>query len=277
MLHNILIGLDGSPESDIALELGIQWAIRPGAVLIGLGVVDEPSIRKAEPVGIGGSHYKQHCDQARLEDAKRRVEAFLTRFDQRCANAGVTHRTLQETGDPAERILFHAEDMDLTLLGQRTYFHFETQESEDHTLERVLRRGHRSVVAVPREPRGGGGVVVAYDGSGPAARALEAFQALELGQGREMHVVSVAADEKTAARRAEEGMKFLRFYGLEAKAWQVHSTESPAELLLRQAGELDAGMIVLGAYGRSRVSEFLFGSTTQSILSRSDRVLFLHT
>ncbi len=276
MLRNILLGLDGSPYSEAALELGIRWATRMRAALVGLAVIDEPSILKPEPVGIGGSHYKQHCDQTRLEDAKCHVEAMLLVFAERCARAEVLYRALKDTGDPAQRILFHADDTDLTLLGQQTYFHFETQATPDQTLEKVLRRGHRPVVAVPRELPGDGGVLVAYDGSRPAARALEAFRAVGLGQGLEVQVISIAADEKAAVRRAEEGTKFLRFYGLEAKARPVPSTQSPAELLLRQASELHAAMIVLGAYGRSRVSEFLFGSTTRSILHGSGQVLFMH-
>jgi nucleotide-binding universal stress UspA family protein len=276
MLHNILIGLDGSPYGEVALECGIRWATRTGCVLIGLGVIDEPSILKPEPVGIGGSHYKQHSDQVRLNDAKCRVEAFLIRFVQQCAKAEVLYRALKETGDPAQRLLFHGEDIDLILLGQQTYFHFETQAMADGTLETVLRRSHRPVVAVPRELPRDGRVMVAYDGSRPAARALESFQSSGLGKGQEVHVVSVAADEKTAARRAEEGTKFLCFHGIEAQARPLPSAEAPAELLLRQASELDASMIVLGAYGRSRVSEFLFGSITRSILSRSNRILFMH-
>ena len=44
MVRSILIGLDGSPHSETAVQLGVQWAHRFDALLTGLGVVDEPAI-----------------------------------------------------------------------------------------------------------------------------------------------------------------------------------------------------------------------------------------
>jgi hypothetical protein len=58
MLKSILIGLDGSAYSTTALELGIRWARRFDALLVGLGVIDEPTIRGPEPVPLGGAYYK---------------------------------------------------------------------------------------------------------------------------------------------------------------------------------------------------------------------------
>ena len=54
MLKSILVGLDGSPSSAAAVELGIQWAKRFNALLVGLGIVDEATIRTPEAEPIGG-------------------------------------------------------------------------------------------------------------------------------------------------------------------------------------------------------------------------------
>ena len=70
MLRVILVGLDGSAYSNAAIELGIRWAKKLDALLVGLGVVDEATICKPEPVPIGGSSYKQHRDEALVADAR---------------------------------------------------------------------------------------------------------------------------------------------------------------------------------------------------------------
>jgi nucleotide-binding universal stress UspA family protein len=80
MLRSALVALDGSPYSESASALAIDWATRFGARLLGLGVLDEPSIRGAEPVPLGGSAYKQARDEARMAEAHRRVVDFLTDF-----------------------------------------------------------------------------------------------------------------------------------------------------------------------------------------------------
>jgi nucleotide-binding universal stress UspA family protein len=277
MIRTILIGLDGSAHSEAAVELGLRWARRTQAVLVGLGVIDEPTILRPEPVGIGGSYWKQHRDAVLLEDARGRVAGFVERFSARCVHDGVLFRVVQTAGVPAEEILQAADDADLVLLGQRTYFHFDTQASADGTLEAVLHRSPRPVVAVPPQLPDNRAVVVAYDARPPAVRALEAFQASGLYEGQTVYVVSVAREAQAAARRAEEGARFLRAGGMDAEARPLQTSGPPAALLLAQARELAAGLLMTGAYGRSRFTEVLFGSTTRTILEKSENtLLFLH-
>ena len=98
----------------------------------------------------------------------------------------------REVGLPSAEILAEEGKFDLTLLGKRTYFHFETQADEDETLEVVLRRSHHPVVAVPMKLPAPAPVVVAYDASPAAGRALAAFPGSGLYEGQAVHVVSVA-------------------------------------------------------------------------------------
>src|SRR5262245_57831225 len=76
-------------------ELGIQWARRSGAMLVGLGIIDAPTISKPEPVPIGGSAYKVHHDATLLTDASHKVGQFLEHCAQRCTEADVACQILQ--------------------------------------------------------------------------------------------------------------------------------------------------------------------------------------
>ena len=50
-----MIGIDNTRSSVAALRLGVRWARRSGATLVGLGIVDEPGIRAIEPAWpVGG-------------------------------------------------------------------------------------------------------------------------------------------------------------------------------------------------------------------------------
>jgi nucleotide-binding universal stress UspA family protein len=62
MLRSVLVGVDGSAYSTAAVELGIRWAQRNEAALVGLGVIDAPTTCKTQPVPLGGSAYKAHRD-----------------------------------------------------------------------------------------------------------------------------------------------------------------------------------------------------------------------
>ena len=85
MLKSILVGLDGSPSSGAAVELGIQWAKQFNALLVGLGIVDEVTIRTPEAEPIGGGYYKQERDEEMVKEARREIAQLLDKFASRCA------------------------------------------------------------------------------------------------------------------------------------------------------------------------------------------------
>ena len=276
MPRSILVGLDVSSYAAAAVELWIEWARRFDAVLVGLGIIDQPTICKPEPVSVGGMAYKEPRDQSLLADARRTVERLLEGFSLRCAEAGVSSKVLEDVGLPAEQIMLEAQRYDLILLGQQTYFHFETQARADETLRNVVKHCPRPVVAVPDQPRGGKALVVAYDGSLQAARTLQAFQGVGLDGSQDVHIVSVDADHAQAARHADRALEFLRFHGTTAFAHPVATTDPPAEVILEHLQRLDAGMLVMGAYGRPVLKEFFFGSVTRSVLAKYTVPLFLY-
>jgi nucleotide-binding universal stress UspA family protein len=275
MLKSILVGLDGSPHSQVAVELGIRWAKRFDAFLVGLGIIDEPGICGPEAVPLGAGAYKVERDQVRLAEARRRVEGFLEAFTLRCAEAQVPLKLLEDTGQPSVQVLLEAQRFDLILLGRRTYFHFQTQEGPDETLFEVVKHSPRPVVAVPDSFREGTGVLVAYDGSLQAARTLQAFQSSGLGEGTEIHVLTVGKDHTEAARHADRAAEFLRFHDLKVTTHPVASSDFPGNAILQYCWQLDPGLLVMGAYGQPRWREFLFGSVTRALLKQTPVPLFL--
>src|SRR3984893_2815367 len=183
MLRSALVALDGSAYGESAADLAIDWACRYGVRLLGLGILDAPTIERAEPVSLGAGAYKKARDEARLANAHRRVADFLADFRARGQAAGVAVEVLEDIGDPAARILREAQRCDVVILGRETHFHFETQDQHDETLAQVLRGSPRPVVVVPRSVPEGQGVLLAYGGGREAARTLQTFQPLAVAAG----------------------------------------------------------------------------------------------
>lgn len=275
MLRSILIGLDGSAYSSAAIELGIQWAWRFDARLVGLGIVDEPTIRNREPIPMGASRCKLERDQQLVADARRRVKEFLHQFVRRCVAEGVKYEVLEQTGMPDTQIVQQSKLYDLTMLGQQTHFHFETCDWPDETLRKVLRHTSRPVVTVPEVLPEGTSIVVAYDGGPQADRALQAFEALGLPGEDEVHVVSVHADRCVAGQLAGQAVDFLKQHGVKAIPRPLLPTISEDRIIIAQVQEVQAYLLVMGAYGRSMWRELVFGSTTTSVLEASPVPLFL--
>ncbi len=283
MLSSILVGLDGSDYSHSAIEAGIYLARKTGALLVGLGVVDEPTIREVEPrlVAAGVPYAEPVLYRERIANARREVEQFLSDFSRRCAKAGVACKVLEDVGLPHEQIELQAQRYDLILMGQQTRFHFETQEGYDDTVRRVLKNSPRPVITVParlriRPDEPGHTVLVAYDGSLQAARALQAFQNSGLAGVLPTIVVSVHPEHLEAARIAERAIDYLRLHNIQAESHPIAANKATATVLLEAAEQHKSVLIVMGGYGQPTLREFFIGSVTRSLLAESPVPLFLY-
>lgn len=276
MLKSILVGLDGSADSQSATELGIRWARSQQALLIGLGIIDEPTITRASPVPLGAGAFKKQRDEALLADARKRVDEFLGRFALRCAEAGVACKLLEDVGLPWEQIVLEVQRFDLVLLGQHSQYHFETRQ-EDGTLRQVLLHSPRPVVVVPTQPPPNNSVLVAYDGSLQAARMLQALCGLNLlSYAGDVHVLSADADHVQAAKCADRAIEYLRFHGITAQSHVAGDATNAGEQILEQAERLQVGFVAMGCYGKPTLREMVFGSVTRRVLKESRVPLFLY-
>jgi nucleotide-binding universal stress UspA family protein len=267
MLRSALVPLDGSSDSEAAAILAIDWARRSGARLLGLGVVDEASIRGAEPVPLGAGAYKQARDEARMADAHRRVLAFLAEFRTRAKAAGVTVDVVEDIGDPASQILREAHRCDVVILARETHFHFETQDRPDETMAQVLRANPRPMVIVPRElPAAGRGIVVAYGGGREAARTLQTFMLLGLAAGESLEVVSVHRDGAEAEAVAHLAGDFLTAHGAPHRLHAIASDRAPAEIVLEEVRHARPRLLVMGAHGHHPLRELFATSVTRAVL-----------
>jgi nucleotide-binding universal stress UspA family protein len=266
MLRSVLVALDGSACSETATALAIDWAGRYGARLVGLGVLDAPSIRGAEPVPLGAGAYKQARDEARLADAHRRVVDFLTDFRARSEAAGIAVELLEDIGDPTDRILREAHRCDVVILARETHFHFETQERPDDTLAQVLRGSPRPVVTVPRELPDGQGVLVAYGGGREAARTLQTFQLLGLAAGEAIEVVTIHRDSAEAEALAHLAGDYLTAHGAPHRLHAIVSTAPPAEVLLEEIRRARPRLLVMGAHGHHPIRDLFGSSVTRAVL-----------
>ena len=277
MIKDLLVCLEGSPSSERATDLAIEIAREHSALLTGVAIVDEPSIRAGAATGIGGSSFKQHRDEVLLEDAQKKTQEWLARFDARCKEAGVGMRVLELRGRPAPKILEEMQSHDLTLMGRHANFLFETKDEDQETRDSILHRAGKPVILVPETPTPSGpDVMLAYDGSSASNRALRAFAESGLAHGRKVHVASVQDDGEEAWEMASRGVDMLKALSIAAKPRSVVSALPIAEAILEARRKLGAGMLVIGAYTRSRLSEIIWGSVTHTLLEQSPVPLFLH-
>lgn len=121
-----------------------------------------------------------------------------------------------------------------------------------------------------------GAVVVAWDGSRFAARALQEALPI-LKQAREVRVLTVVNDKPSAvAGMGAEPVRHLKAHGVAAVADEIDSRGEPIGAVLdRYVRQHEARLVVMGAYGHSRLREFILGGATEHVLSKPAVPVFL--
>ena len=112
-------------------------------------------------------------------------------------------------------------------------------------------------------------IMVAWNGSAEASAALRAAVPI-FSHGAKAILASVV-EEKDSGRfdlPALDGAQYLSRYGVRAEIKEVPRAKARiANALFAAARDEGCGLMVMGAYGHSRLSEFLFGGVTRRALS----------
>ncbi len=274
MIRTILVGVDGTASGEMALGLAMSWASRAEAMVVGLGIVDEPGLHGPEEVLVGERFFAP-VNAALLKESRLRVERVLDHCATRCAERAIAFKPLENVGTPHEAILTESQRFDLIVLGLKTHFRQGWENTPDDTFQTVLAGSARPVVGVAPNPPESGPILVAYDGSVQAARALSSFVMTGIGAEEPVHILSVGREHRAAALIAERAHDFLSSHRRLAEARVIESASGPAEIILDAAHKGRYSLVVMGALGQSRIREFFLGSTTRGVLRQAGCPVFL--
>lgn len=278
MLRSILVALDDTPGALAARDAALGLAARTGAALTCAAVLDRPHTRDAaEPVPPGAMAFAERRNAALAARAEEEAREALAAARDAAGTLPVACVTLPEA--PEQALLRAGATHDLIVLGRDcTLGREETEDGLAPVAEALLRDGGRPLLLVPPgapDPGGEAPVLVAYDGSMPAMRAIQLFALLGLAEGSPVKVLSAHAEGAEAARLAAEAAAYLRGHGLAVEEWPVTGGHA-AELLLAEAATTSARLLVMGAFGRTGLRAMFLGSATRSLLRQAPCAIFVH-
>lgn len=201
--------------------------------------------------------------QGRVAQAKSR--AILAEAQRRLTAAGVTKIVIeQQHGSLVDSIGRFEATADLVIVGKRGEHADFAKLHLGSNLERVIRSCHHPVLVASRAFKPISRFLLAYDG-GPSVLKAVAF-ALEnpLLKGLHCHLLRAGKIDDQARYYLEETAAKLRAVGYEVTS---RATAGPAEEVIATAvREQGIDLLVMGAYGHSRIREFIIGSTTTAMV-----------
>ena len=210
--------------------------------------------------------------------SRKNAQELLAAFDLAAEKAGLSHETILEkciTVDIPETLVEYARLRDLTILSVPESF-------DQWYAEAIIFGSGKPTLILPESPRPRpfrlGTVAIAWDFSRAAARAVaDALPMLELAN--KVRIVTVNHEKALDTRHsAEELAKNLARHGLDVVVDKVEAKgRAIGEILEAHTLSHQADLLVMGAYGHSRLREFVLGGATRSLLSKPPLpILFSH-
>lgn len=272
-MSNVMACIDGSPSSRAVCDCALWATQRLDAPLTFLHVLDRnqypADTNLAGNIGLGTREHLLNelaaLDEQRSKLAMKQGRHLLEDARERAAGAGINEvRVLQRHGSLVDTLRELEDDIRLVVIGK------QGQDSEDlghhigSQLESVVRTLHRPILVTPPEFEAPRSVLFAFDGSPTTRKGVELLAARPLVKGLPIHLVMIGAQTGDAEAQLEWARQHLAEAGFDVHT-AIRAGEVEETLLAYQA-EQDLDLIVMGAYGHSRIRQFLVGSTTANMI-----------
>lgn len=271
MVKTVLIPTDGSPYSRTALDYGIYFAKKLGAALTGLSVIDIKIIQGPLFNDISGfvdlTPYQEFTPMIET-GLQERAQLILESFRLRCESEGIHPEVKNVTGLIDETIIEEGQKVDWIILAQRgEHYPLTGVGLLGSTSEAVVRKSGKPVLITPLHYKEITKVGCAYDGSKSSGCALHLAAELSFQTQWPLVILHITDNDARAASIKGKAELLLESYDIERSF--VFRRGKEEEEILRFTREDSIDLLVMGAYGHSRLRELILGSTTSFVLRRS--------
>ena len=277
-MNKVYACIDGLTNSASVIDWAAWSALRLEAPLELLHVLersDRPLVTDySGAIGLGAQEALleelSELDAQRGKLAQEAGRQMMADARLRAAAAGVQQIEVRlRHGELLDTVLEMEPDARLFVLGEHYHASGASKIHLDHHVERVIRAVKPPVLVstgqafeVPQ------GFVIAFDGSPTARKTIDTVARSPLLKGLPVLVAMAGADTVVARQQLEDARLALATAGFDAT---VHlEPGEPEEMLPALIKKQGASLLVMGAYGHSRIRQLIVGSTTTTLLRLSE-------
>ncbi len=269
----VMVGMALGQPNESRLEIAAQLAERFGARVIGVAAAEfTPPLYFTE-----GEPAQRLIDQG-WAAVKNRLAALEGEFRAAMHNRAAELEWRCAEDFPTRYVVRQARACDIIVVGEAARGALADPFVQVNPSDLVMQTG-RPLLVVPEscnwlDLRS---VLVAWKDTAEARRAVSDALPL-LGQAKEVTVAEIVEDEvdrPAALSRVGDVVAWLSRHGVRASQLVPEQRGDAATQLERIASEVGAGVVIAGAYGHSRLSEWILGGVTRRLINPSNRCSML--
>ncbi len=273
-MRKLIALIDGSVYSQSVCDHAAWVATRTGAAVEVMHMLGRRG-RPAAPVNLSGNldadardtllAELSSLDEQSAKLAQKRGRLLLDEAKARLEQAGVREVvTRLRHGDIVETVQEFERDADLVVIGKRGEAADFAKLHLGSNLERVARSSTRPVMVASRAFKPIGRLLIAFDGGTSAMKAVDHVARSPLLAGLDCLLLRVGAPTDEAKKRLEDAAVLLRGAGYAVDARLLPG--QPDAVIAERVEAEGIDLLVMGAYGHSRIRNLIIGSTTTEMI-----------
>ncbi len=248
-MRSILVNVDRRPGMETRLETALSLARAFGSHLTLL--VDTPVARYVAMDPMGGSFIASEALRQAMDDDL----AYAQTLETRLVREDVSFDVVRSEAEPVDALARAARLADLVVLSRSGGVAGELALASSTP---VLALSDDAGLNAPV-----GRACIAWDGGDESACALRHSVGLLRGA-TSVSVVTVA--EKSGGFPPTEALRYLSRHGISAELVELPRQGTTEETIDSEVARSGADLLVMGAFGRSRIREYFFGGVTRYFL-----------
>ncbi|MCC5790607.1 MAG: universal stress protein [Opitutales bacterium] len=273
-MNKIISCTDGSIYAPSIYDHSAWVAKRTGAKIHVMHMLD-PNLSKHNQADLSGNFGLDAGDDlldemVQFEETKNRIarergKAILQAARKHLEDLEITEvKTEQQIGSLIETVAKLEKNADLVVIGKRGESADFATGHLGSNLERIIRASANPVLVAARSFKPINAFALAYDGGPSTEKALHFALQQPLLKGLTCHLIRAGNLDDKAKWYLEEAAEKLRQagYSVHVRAIPGEPEKAIAETIKKEKIQL----LVMGAYGHSRIRQFIVGSTTTAMI-----------
>lgn len=273
-MQKIIALVDGSLYTQSVCDHAAWVARRSGAAVELLHVLGRRETASA-PANLSGNitlgartallEELSTLDAQRAKLAQKRGRAILDDAKTVLEAAGVAEVTTKlRIGDVVETVTEFESEADMVVVGKRGEAADFARLHLGSNLERVVRSCRRPVFVASRAFKSIERFLIAHDGGTSSMKAVDHIARSPLFAGLKCRLLTVGSETEESRKQLEDARAVLK-----AGGYAVEAAVLPGqpEVVISQVVESEGiDLLVMGAYGHSRIRNLIIGSTTTEMV-----------
>ena len=273
-MPKMLAFIDGSIYSESVCD-HVIWAASRGQSEISLFNIIEGVSSVDTPSNLSGNLGAEarnslllelsELDQKRAKLAQKKGRLVLDLAKERLVSRGLEHvETHLRTGDFVDTVSEFQNNANLIVIGKRGEAADFAKLHIGSNLERLIRSTNKPVLVAARSFRPINRILVAFDGGRSSFGAIEYLSSNKLYRHLECHIVIAGREGNRGQKKLKSAETLLKKVGINYQVF--FGRGEPEKVISSHVENENIDLLVMGAYGHSRIRNLIIGSTTTQMI-----------